>query len=233
MLVQSRMEAKYDAKYDVVVLLSGGIDSSTLLYYLKANGYHPKALTLLYGQKHSREVRAASMIAEEAHTDHDIVDISGIRPLIESGSLVGDEELPREHYSHESQKSTIVPNRNAILLSIAVGHAIKLNVNEVAYAAHSNDRAIYPDCRKEFVDAFESAMRLANDRPSFGIFAPFIDWTKADIVGEGIDLGVPFNLTWTCYRGTAPACGKCSTCQERLEAFDINGIKDPIGYEVV
>jgi 7-cyano-7-deazaguanine synthase len=145
---------------------------------------------------------------------------------------MGNEDIPEEHYSHESQKSTVVPNRNSIMLSIAVGRACTIGVRDVYYGAHFNDRAIYADCRKEFVVAFGEAMRLANE-PSVNILAPFIDFTKKDIVALGLELHVPFEDTWSCYKGGEVACGVCGTCRERLEAFQLCNSVDPIKYEIM
>lgn len=152
-------------------------------------------------------------------------------PLIQKGSLTGYETVPEEHYTHESQKLTIVPNRNSIMLSIAVARAYTIDARDVYYGAHFNDREIYPDCRKEFVVAFDEAMRLAND-PQVNVVAPFVDFTKQQIVALGLELHVPFEDTWSCYKGGEFACGVCGTCRERLEAFQLNNAVDPIPYEV-
>ena len=218
---------------EAVTLLSGGLDSTTLLYYLKCNGYVPHALSFNYKQRHEKELDSARKVALLAHVkSHKVVDISSISELISKGALTGDDAVPEEHYSHESQKITIVPNRNAILLSLAVGYAIKLGINTVAYAAHYSDRAIYPDCRWEFVDTFQTAMRLANGIQTLTVWAPFINMTKAEIVNMGSKIRVPFEATWSCYKGGEKACGVCGTCRERIEAFQLNRLKDPIQYEV-
>jgi 7-cyano-7-deazaguanine synthase len=217
---------------DCVAILSGGVDSSTLAYYLKNRlNLQPEFLTFDYGQRHIREIDSARKIAQGLCCDLQVISLDSIKPLIQKGSLTGDERVPEEHYSHESQKTTIVPNRNSIMLSIAVARAYTIGVQEVYYGAHFNDREIYPDCRKEFVVAFCEAMRLAND-PSVNVIAPFIDFTKKQIVALGLELHVPFEDTWSCYKGNEAACGVCGTCRERLEAFQLCNAPDPIRYEI-
>jgi 7-cyano-7-deazaguanine synthase len=129
-------------------------------------------------------------------------------------------------------KATIVPNRNMIMLAVAVGFGLANGVEEVAYAAHAGDHAIYPDCRPEFVEALNGAVALCDWR-KIKLVAPFLKKTKADIVTLGDELGVPFVMTWSCYVGGKNHCGKCGTCVERREAFDLAGIKDPTTYDAV
>jgi 7-cyano-7-deazaguanine synthase len=127
-------------------------------------------------------------------------------------------------------KTTVVPNRNMILLALATGHALSIGAQQVAYAAHSGDHAIYPDCRNEFADAMARAMALC-DWSQVELYRPFVDWTKADIVRRGAELGVPFGQTWSCYKGGNKHCGRCGTCIERREAFDLAGVEDPTNYK--
>ena len=133
-----------------------------------------------------------------------------------------------EHY--ESLKITIVPNRNAIILSMAVGYAVSIGATKVSFGAHYSDRGVYPDCRKEFVDAFQTAMRLGNDNDKLRVEAPFVEMTKTDVVKLGSKLGVPFQLTWSCYKGLEEQCGTCSSCRERKRAFLEAGVPDPTRY---
>jgi 7-cyano-7-deazaguanine synthase len=126
-------------------------------------------------------------------------------------------------------KSTVVPNRNMIFLSVATGHALSIKAGQIAYAAHSGDHAIYPDCRNEFADAMATAIELA-DWEKVTLIRPFVDWTKADIVRRGAALNVPFVKTWSCYKGGDVHCGRCGTCIERREAFDLAGVTDPTRY---
>jgi len=215
-----------------VLVLSGGVDSSTLLYYLLSRGYEISALTFVYGQRHSKEIEFAKKIVErvkeKAEIEHRIVDITPIHDLISFGSLTGKEDVPEGYYTEERQRATVVPNRNMILLSIAAGYAVKIGAKEVYYAAHRSDYSIYPDCRKEFVKALDTAIYLGNLWNPVELKAPFIDITKAEIVSMGLRLKVPYELTWSCYRGEERPCLRCGTCIERTEAFLLNGVRDPL-----
>ncbi len=216
-----------------VVIMSGGLDSTTLLYWAIREGYEPRVLSFYYGQRHKKELVYAQKTCRRLGVNHKIVDIGDVQELLAGSSLTsGDVKVPEEHYSHESQKMTIVPNRNAIMLNIAMGYAVSLGVDKVFYAAHFNDRAIYPDCRFEFVESLNQTVRLANDNPDLEVLAPFVDKTKAEIIKIGSELKVPFEDTWSCYKGNADACGVCGTCRERIEAFQLNGLKDPVRYAV-
>lgn len=215
-----------------VLIFSGGVDSSTLLYYLLSQGYEISALTFLYGQRHSKEVEFAKMLAERvkkiAKLEHRIVDITSIHELISFGAITGKDVVPEGFYTEKRQRSTIVPNRNMILLSIATGYAVKIGAKEVYYAAHRSDYSIYPDCRKEFVKALDTAIFLGNLWTPVELKAPFIDMNKAEIVSMGLKLKVPYELTWSCYLGEERPCLSCGTCTERTEAFLLNGVKDPL-----
>ncbi|MDI9609865.1 MAG: 7-cyano-7-deazaguanine synthase QueC [Archaeoglobaceae archaeon] len=215
-----------------VLIFSGGVDSSTLLYYLLSKGYELSALTFIYGQRHSKEVEFAKKLTERARLvknfEHRIVDITSIHELISKGAITGDSRVPEGFYTEERQRATIVPNRNMILLSIAVGYAVKIGAKEVHYAAHKSDYSVYPDCRKEFVKAMDTAIYLGNLWNEVELRAPFIDMSKAEIVALGLKLGVPYELTWSCYRGEARPCLSCGTCVERTEAFLLNGARDPL-----
>ena len=214
---------------DAVLVFSGGVDSVTLLYHMVRDlGIRVHTLSFDYGQKHRTELSAAKRIADIMEVDHRLVDISAIQDLISKGSLTGGADVPKAHYDDETQKQTIVPNRNMIMLSIAVGYAVTIGAKRVYYAAHMSDRSIYPDCRKEFVKALDTAVYLGNLWDPVEISAPFVDMTKVDIVGEGLRLGVPYKLTWSCYEGSDRPCLECGTCRERTEAFQINGEKDPL-----
>lgn len=216
-----------------VVIVSGGLDSTTLLYWVLDKGYEPQVLSFDYGQRHRKELSYARRTCEKLGVPHTVVDLRGIRVLLQGSALTsGDVDVPEEHYTHESQKLTIVPNRNAIMLNIALGYAVSIGAEKVFYAAHYNDRAIYPDCRWEFVESINVMAKLANDDPGLEVVAPFIHKTKAEIVRIGMDLGVPFEDTWSCYKGDDMACGVCGTCRERIEAFQLNNLRDPIEYAV-
>lgn len=220
-------------KDKAVVIVSGGLDSTTLLYWVIKEGYEAQVLSFDYGQRHRKELEYAKRTCEKLGVKHKIVDLKSIHELLQGSALTSESvAVPEEHYSHESQKLTIVPNRNAIMLNIAIGYAVSIGAEKVFYAAHYNDRAIYPDCRWEFVESMNIVAKLANDNPRLEIVAPFVHKTKAEIVGIGRELGVPFEETWSCYKGKEKACGVCGTCRERIEAFKLNGLRDPLEYEI-
>jgi 7-cyano-7-deazaguanine synthase len=217
-----------------VLVISGGVDSVTMLYHLVNCNIKPLyALSFNYGQRHLKELVCAERICKELNIPHKVVDISSIQSLIAKGSLTGNEKVPYGNYTEESQKSTIVPNRNMIFLSIATGYAITKGVSTVYYAAHLGDRTIYPDCTKEFVKALDTAVFIGNKWTPVEVKAPFIDMKKSDIVKLGLELEVPYGMTYSCYEGDVVACGQCGTCVERIEAFMSNGVVDPIKYKVV
>ena len=213
-----------------VLIYSGGLDSTVLLYHLRAAGQSVHALSVNYGQRHACELDHAADICRILQLPNPVADLSAIQPLIAGSSLTSaDIEVAEGHYTEESMKSTVVPNRNMILLSIAAGHALSIGAQQIAYAAHSGDHAIYPDCRNEFADAMAEAIRLC-DWSTVELSRPFVDWTKADIVRRGAELNLPFEKTWSCYKGGKIHCGRCGTCIERREAFDLAGIADPTTY---
>ena len=214
-----------------VIILSGGMDSSTLAYLLAHQGYHLHAISFDYGQRHKKELESASAIAHALHAEHTLIDLRKIGSHL-TGSALTDEtvEVPHGYYAAENMRLTVVPNRNAIMLSIATGIAVAEGAEMVATAVHAGDHYIYPDCRPEFIAAFEKAMQLANMIPTFQIHAPFIDITKVEIARIGAALGVPYELTWTCYEGGDIHCGVCGSCQERRAGFRESGVPDPTIY---
>lgn len=216
-----------------IVLLSGGMDSATLLYHQLAEGELPLALSVDYGQRHGKELLLAERIAEHACVEHRVLDLSGLAQLLPGSSQtdisVG---VPQGHYAAENMKTTVVPGRNAILLAIAMGTAGAHGAGSVSYAAHAGDHAIYPDCRPEFLTAMrELGMYVGWYEEPIRIVAPFMELTKAQIVERGAQLAVPYHLTWSCYKGLARHCGKCGTCVERREAFELAGVEDPTFYD--
>ena len=218
-----------------IVIASGGLDSTTLIYHLRAHGSRIRLLSFDYGQLHRRELDCARQIAEILQLPHHIVDLRPVGVLL-SGSALTDPAVvvPDGHYTDESMRATVVPNRNALMLDVAVAVAVTAGCDAVAFGAHGGDHAIYPDCRPEFVAAFTASARLANEgflASGFRVLAPFLPRTKADIVRLGATYGVPFERTWSCYRGGARHCGSCGTCTERREAFQVAGIADPTCYE--
>ena len=214
----------------VVVIYSGGMDSFTVLNRAIKDGKQVYALSFDYGQKHVKELDFAANVCKELGISHKVVDISAINQLIASSSLTSDAEIPEGHYQEESMKSTVVPNRNMILLSLAVGYAVSVEASQVYYGAHSGDHAIYPDCRPEFVEKMNDVCQIANYEP-VEIFSPYLTQSKIDILTDGISMGLDYGKSWTCYNGREKACGKCGACQERLEAFEKNNATDPLEYE--
>ena len=213
-----------------LVLLSGGLDSTVLLYFVRTYSSEVRAISFDYGQRHAIELTHAKKIAANAGVKHTIVQMQGIKEVLNRGVLTAGGEVPEGHYAEESMKQTVVPNRNMIMLSIAAGHALANGIDCVKFAAHAGDHAIYPDCRPEFADALNAAIRQA-DWSRTVIAAPFIRFSKGEIVTTGARLNVPFADTWSCYKGGAIHCGKCGTCVERKEAFATALIADPTEYE--
>ena len=161
---------------------------------------------------------------------HKLVDITAINQLLQGSSLTStDIDIPTGEYEEDNMKSTVVPNRNMILLSLAIGYAVSLGTTQVFYGAHSGDHDIYPDCRPEFVDAMNVVSAIAN-YDDVQINSPFLQQSKFAILQAGLDMGLDYGQTWTCYLGLDKACGECGSCVERLAAFAAAGITDPVGY---
>jgi 7-cyano-7-deazaguanine synthase len=218
-----------------VVVLSGGMDSTTLLYLLKARGYDPIGVSFDYGQRHRTELGYAAYTCGNTGAGFAPVDLSSLRLLLHGSALTDSSvEVPHGHYAEESMKKTVVPNRNMIMLSIAAGIAVAEKAVLVATGVHAGDHAIYPDCRPEFIMHTFAAIRSGNEgfiSPDFQVQAPFINMTKTDIARIGQHLGVPWEFTWSCYEGGSKHCGRCGTCVERIEAFRDAGIQDPTQYQ--
>jgi 7-cyano-7-deazaguanine synthase len=213
-----------------ILIYSGGVDSTTLLYFLLSQGHEVNALGVNYGQRHLKELDAAQEICASLGIDFRVADLSSLKPLLTGSALTSEQiTVPKGHYASDSMKITVVPNRNMLMLAVAIAWAISSRYDSVAYAAHAGDHAIYPDCRPEFVRALEEAARLCHYDP-IEILTPFIHKTKAEIVKIGHDLKVPFHLTWSCYCGQEIHCGKCGTCTERAEAFMLAHVPDPTRY---
>jgi len=218
------------AKQKAVVIFSGGMDSFTLLNKVVKEGYDVYALTFDYGQKQVKEVLIAKTVCEGLSVPHKILDISAINQLMQSSSLIGSDDVPEGHYESEQMKSTVVPNRNMILLSLAIAYAVDIKAGKVYYGAHSGDHAIYPDCRPEFVHKMNEVAGIANYE-HVSIETPYLNASKGEILKDGINMGLSYENTWTCYNGREKACGKCGACVERLEAFADNNATDPVEYE--
>ncbi len=217
----------------IVVILSGGMDSAVLLHKHLDEGDAVRAIAIDYGQRHRHELLFARLQAQVnaiGRVPFHVADLSGLRDILPGSSQTDDKiPVPKGHYTEASMKATVVPNRNMILLSVAIGHAVAFRYDAVSYAAHSGDHAIYPDCREEFIEALSKAAALCDWHP-VQILRPFVNLTKADLVIKGTSLGVRFDQTYSCYEGGPVHCGTCGTCFERREAFSIAGIQDPTEY---
>ena len=213
-----------------VLIYSGGLDSTVLLFDLLKEGHEVKALSVNYGQRHVRELEGASTICANAGVEHRVADLRSIQSLFGANSLTAHQHsIPEGHYAEETMKATVVPNRNMILLSVAAAWAITEKAECISYAAHGGDHAIYPDCRNEFADAMDAALRLADWHEVY-LNRPFVNLSKADIVKLGSKVRAPLAHTWSCYKGGNVHCGRCGTCVERREAFYLAGISDPTDY---
>lgn len=215
-----------------VVVWSGGLDSTVLLWNTLATaqpGDTVLAVSIEYGQRHWRELSAARDIASRHGIAHTVVALPGLRAVMRGSCLTDSVAVPHGHYEDETMRATVVPNRNMLLLSVGIAHAISGGCDAVAYAAHSGDHAIYPDCRQEFADAMSEVARVCHYSP-ITLLRPFIGLTKGDIVKRGHELGAPMAATWSCYEGGERHCGQCGTCVERREAFDLAGVDDPTNY---
>ena len=214
-----------------IAILSGGMDSTTLVYELVNQGDKVFCLSFNYGQRHKKELEYAKKTTRKLSLEHKIVDISNIHKVVQSqNSLTGVKEVPEGHYEDVTMKQTVVPFRNAIMLTISAGMASTLNFDRVVYGAHAGDHAIYPDCRIDFINAIRDMFKVA-DYNIIDLYTPYVKISKADIVKRGIELKVPYEDTWSCYKGEELACGKCGTCVERLEAFKLNNVKDVVKYK--
>jgi 7-cyano-7-deazaguanine synthase len=217
-----------------ICVVSGGLDSVTLAYYMKSLGYQPHLVSFNYGQRHVRELACAQLAAQRLDGRWDAINLSAVGAHLSSALTDLTQDVPEGHYAADNMKATVVPNRNAIMLSIAWGLAVARGADAVATGIHAGDHAIYPDCRPEFASAFNETMRLATEgfrSDDLELVTPFGLIGKGDIVSIGARLGVPFAETWSCYKGGDVHCGKCGTCVERMEAFVLAGVPDPTVYE--
>ncbi len=215
---------------NVVVLCSGGMDSVAALYWARRDHAVAAAVSFDYGAKHNhREIPFAAEHAARLGIRHQVIPAQFIGELFSSHLLNSGGEIPDGHYEAESMKQTVVPFRNAIMLSIAAGFAESLGAGGIVIAAHGGDHAIYPDCREGFMSAMGEAMRLGT-YAEVQLLRPFIALNKGQIAAEGARLGVDFARTWSCYKGGEIHCGTCGTCVERREAFMQAGLPDPTEY---
>jgi len=214
----------------VVVLCSGGMDSVTALHWARHEHDVRAAVSFDYGAKHNhREIPFAREHAAAMGVRHEVMALDFVGRLFASDLLKGGGEVPDGHYEETIMKQTVVPFRNAIMLSIACGFTESAGAEGLVIAAHGGDHAIYPDCREEFMHAMGEAMRLGT-YAGVQLLRPFIAMTKGQIAAEGARRGVDFARTWSCYKGGAIHCGTCGTCVERREAFMQAGLADPTEY---
>lgn len=214
-----------------IVICSGGLDSVSLAHMVAAEHELSRLVSFDYGQRHRKEIDYAGACADRLNVPFDVIDMRAIGAALSGSALTDDIDVPDGHYEEESMKVTVVPNRNAIMLSIAFGIAAANQDDAVATAVHGGDHFIYPDCRPEFTSSFETMQRHALDGYArVQLYTPFVHGSKGDIVTVGAKYGAPFADTWSCYKGGDDHCGRCGTCVERREAFDVAGITDPTSY---
>lgn len=217
-----------------VAVVSGGLDSAVLAHHLRADGWALRLVSFDYGQRHLVELEHARAMAAGLGAAHDVIDLRSVGALLSGSALTDDAvDVPDGHYTAESMRTTVVANRNAIFAMVAAGVAVAEGAGAVGLGIHAGDHAIYPDCRPPFVAAAEHLAKVANEgfvAEHFQLLAPFLAWSKADIVRRGAELDVPFAGTWSCYKGGAVHCGTCGTCVERIEAFELAGVPDPTEY---
>jgi len=214
----------------VVVLLSGGMDSVTAFHAALREHEVVAGLSFDYGAKHHAcELPLAAWHCREKGVPHRIAPLGFVAEEFASDLLQGGGEIPDGHYEEDSMKSTVVPFRNGIMLSIAAGFAESRGAGGVVIAAHSGDHAIYPDCREDFLEPMARAIR-AGTYAGIELLRPFVSMDKAAIARRGAELGIDFSRTWSCYKGGEVHCGTCGTCVERREAFELAGIPDPTTY---
>ena len=214
---------------DCILILSGGMDSVTLLY-----DYQERialAISFDYGSNHNaKEIPFAKMHCERLGIPHVVIPLDFMPKYFHSSLLEGSEAIPEGHYADENMKSTVVPFRNGIMLSIAAGIAESRGLKNVLIANHGGDHSIYPDCRPEFINAMDAATK-AGTYIDVRVKAPYTNITKTDIARRGKALGIDYSETWSCYKGGDVHCGKCGTCVERKEALEGAGIEDNTIYE--
>lgn len=218
-----------------VAIVSGGMDSVTMLYRLLFKEHMDvSVISFYYGQRHMREIASAVKICDLLGVQHQTVDISNLQALLKGSALTDSSvAVPHGYYAEENMRKTVVPNRNMIMLSIAAGFAVSEGAEILATAIHAGDHYIYPDCRPEFFAALNAALIVGNaghTAPNFRLYAPYLYVTKVEIAQEGDDLQVPYEDTWTCYEGGELHCGVCGACQERRAGFRAAGVPDPTRY---
>lgn len=214
---------------DSLIVVSGGMDSITLLYDMKDR--IAMGVSFDYGSNHNaREIPFAEMHCKRLGIKHITIRLDFMHQYFKSSLLEGADAIPEGHYDDENMKSTVVPFRNGIMLAIATGLAESNGLKNVMLANHAGDHAIYPDCRPDFVEAMSQATQ-AGTYDGIHVLAPYTNITKTDIALRGKALGIDYTETWSCYKGGEKQCGKCGTCTERREALAEAGIEDHTEYE--
>lgn len=217
-----------------IAIISGGLDSVTLAHFLHAEGYELHLLSFNYGQRHRKELAYAERCAKRLDVEFDLIDLSDIVRFLKGSALTDAIPVPDGHYAAPTMSITVVPNRNAMMLSVAYAVAVAEQAQIVAIGVHAGDHFIYPDCRPEFITSFDTMQRIATEGfgdPHLRLEAPFVHLGKHQIVQLGARLQVPFGDTWSCYKGGDKHCGTCGTCFERKEAFKLADVPDPTEYE--
>lgn len=215
----------------VILSLSGGLDSTTLLAHLINKGVKVFPVFFNYGSKHNQyEMQSIEKIFDYYQLNNSQIIHLPYMHKFKSNLLLNQEEIPEGHYNDLNMAKTIVPYRNLIFISILAGIAASNDCQRIALAVHQGDHFIYPDCRPDFIRSVNESIALGFE-PPVSLYTPFINKSKSDIVNEGLKLQVPYNLTRTCYKNQETACGKCGSCFERLEAFQLNNTIDPIYYD--
>ena len=218
-------------QHHIVVLLSGGLDSSVLLVDLHQQGRAINALGFNYGSRHNRrELSCARRLCGALEIPFRVIPLAFIGECFSSHLLKGGGAIPRQAYDAATMRQTVVPFRNGIMLAAATGFAESIGAEAVAIAAHDGDHAIYPDCREAFMRSMGAAIARGTER-EIALLRPYVNRTKAQIVARGARLGVDFAKTWSCYVGGRKHCGTCGTCRERREAFRDAKVADPTRYE--
>ena len=214
---------------DTLIVLSGGLDSTTMLYEYKEQ--IALAVSFHYGSNHNdRELGFARLHCERLGIKHLVIPLSFIKQYFHSSLLEGDAAVPEGNYDEQNMRSTVVPFRNGIMLSVAAGLAETFGLKNIMLANHAGDHTIYPDCRPQFVDAMDKAIQ-AGTWEGVRLLTPYTGITKTDIARKGKLLGIDYSETWSCYRGGEIHCGRCGTCRERREALRLAGIDDTTQYE--
>ncbi|HEX8464514.1 MAG TPA: 7-cyano-7-deazaguanine synthase QueC [Abditibacterium sp.] len=221
-------------KKRAIAIVSGGLDSVTLAHLLAVQDYELHLLAFDYGQKHKKELGFARECAERLGAAFNLIDLTSLAPIIGGSALTeASIAVPHGHYAAPTMAITVVPNRNAIFLSLAFGAAVARGAQLVGIGVHGGDHFVYPDCRPKFIESFEAMQKLAVEGfgdPNLKLFAPFLNTDKTGIVRQGAKIGVPFSQTWSCYEGGELHCGRCGTCVERKQAFAAANVSDPTIY---